>query len=185
MSSSTFSVATATRRTAGSVAVGPPAIVSRPFIVRIGNAGAADATRSDQALLQRVIAALHHAAGDVVALVAPLRRPGATLMMRPRPSAVSRHRNRRSGQHRNQTPSHAPHQYLLLISHLRFLICESPLESLAPISLPPPCAAPGLRMRPPRIHAASPRAGRHSRSRAYSPTAACATSDRAVSTRRA
>src|SRR5258707_2729626 len=119
MSSSPFSVARATRRTAGSVAVGPPAIVSRPFIVRIGNAGAADAARADQALLQAVIAALHHAAGDVVALVAPLRRAGATLMMRARPSAVSRHRKRRSGQHRNQTQDHAPHRYLLLISHPR------------------------------------------------------------------
>src|SRR6266545_1341868 len=170
MSSSTLSVATA--RTAGSVAVRPPAIVSRPFIVRIGNASAAHAARADQALLQGVIAALHHAAGDVVALVAPLRRAGATLMMRARPSAVSRHRKRRSGQHRNQTQDHAPHRYLLLIPHLRFLTCESPLESLAPILLPPPCAAPGSRMRPPGIHAASPTVGRHSRSRAYSPTAA-------------
>src|SRR5262245_15968265 len=116
MSSSVFSVATATRRTAGSVAVRPPAIVARPFIVWIGNAGAAHATRTDQALLQRVIAALHHPAGDLIALVAPLRRPRRTLMTRPRPSAVGRHRNRRSGQHRNQTQDHAPHRYLLLMS---------------------------------------------------------------------
>src|SRR5262247_780899 len=109
MSSSVFSVATATFRTVGSVAVRPPAIISRPFIVRIGNAGAANAARSDQALLKGVIAALHHAAGDLVALVAPLRRPGAALMMRTRPSDVGRHRNRRSGHHRNQTQSHAPH----------------------------------------------------------------------------
>src|SRR5882724_3243592 len=132
MSSSTFSVATATRRTAGSVAVRPPAIVSRPFIVRIGNAGAADATRSDQALLQGVIAALHHAAGDVVALVAPLRRPGATLMMRTRPSAIGGHRNRRRGQHRNQTQDHAPHRYLLLISHPRISSANRRLNLLRP-----------------------------------------------------
>src|SRR5262249_41717899 len=156
-SSSVFSVATATHRTDGSVAVRPPAIVSCPLIPRIGNAGAAHATRADQALLQRVIAALHHAARDLVALVAPLRRPGKTLTMRPRPSDVSRHRNRRSGQHRDQTQDHAPHRYLLLIPHLRFLIGESPLESHAPISLPPPCAAPGSRTRPPGIRDASPR----------------------------
>src|SRR6266545_2914264 len=130
MSSSTLSVATA--RTAGSVAVRPPAIVSRPFIVRIGNAGAAHAARADQALLQGVIAALHHAAGDVVALVAPLRRAGATLMLWTRPSTVSRHRNRRSGQHRNQTQSHAPHRYLLLISHLRISSPNRRLNLLRP-----------------------------------------------------
>src|SRR5215470_9058307 len=116
MSSSVLSVATAIRRTAGSVAVRPPAIVSRPLVVRIRNAGAAHPTRADQALLQRVIAALHHAAGDLVALVAPLRRARRTVMTRPRPSAVGRHRNRRRDQHRSQTQDHAPHRYLLLMS---------------------------------------------------------------------
>src|SRR5262245_58519364 len=119
MSSSVFSLATASRRTGGSVAVRPPAIISRPFIIWVGNAGAADATRADQALLQRVIGALHHPAGDLVALIAPLRRPGQTLTMRTQPAAVGRHRNRRSGQHRKETQDHAPHRYLLLSPHLR------------------------------------------------------------------
>src|SRR5262245_45384748 len=93
--------------------VRPLPIVLHPSVVRIGNASAADAASADEALLQRVILALHHPAGHLIALIAPLRRTGAA-MMRVWPPSVSRHRGARADHQHHQPDRQSPHRYLLV-----------------------------------------------------------------------
>src|SRR6266545_275955 len=91
-----------------SVAPSVPLISLLPLVPRVGDAAAADAAGAEQALLQRVIAALHDAAVHGVALVAPLGRADPAL-------GGARFSAQGSGRNdSDKSDQHEPHRHLLM-----------------------------------------------------------------------